>query len=341
MTRNRPAPRSGRSVRPAALVALLAALHSAGLGAGPVRDYRAFDGVATSKRGGVKLIVLRTFSLGGKPRVLALDPATLRTAVLAADRFVLEAAPREAALRQFGPTAYSGALRDALANSGKTQNAGLTNLPASPPGVSLTVDLCPSRKPLDRRLFEALVREFGREEKPVPVAVAVTGIWMEQHEADLAYIKKLEKAGHIRVTWINHSYHHRWDRSLPLEHNFLLEKGTDVAAEVLRTEAAMIERGLTPSIFFRFPGLVSDRELALVVESFGLVPVGTDAWLAKNQWPKEGSIVLVHANGNEPIGVSRFLELVRRERESILGGRWLLLDLRDAVVRQEKAGDQK
>ncbi len=327
----RPLPAAARSV-------ILAALLAAGLEAGPVRDYRAFEGAAIARRGGGKLVVLRAFSLDGRPQVLALDPATLRTSVLAADDLAIEAAPRAAVLKRFGATAYSGALRDALANAAQTRNAGLTHLPASPPGVALTVDLCPSRKPLDRDLFAALVREFGRTEKPVPVAVAVTGIWMEAHGADLAYLKGLEKSGAIRVTWINHSYHHRWDRSLPLEHNFLLEKGTDIAAEVLRTESAMIERGLTPSIFFRFPGLVSDLELALVVESYGLVPVGTDAWLAKNQWPSEGSIVLVHANGNDPVGIARFLELVRRERESILSRRWLLLDLRDAVVRQEKAG---
>jgi len=35
-----------------------------------------------------------------------------------------------------------------------------------------------------------------------------------------------------------------------------------------------------------------------------MIPIGSDAWLAKNQWPKEGSIVLVHANGHELIGIN-------------------------------------
>jgi hypothetical protein len=69
--------------------------------------------------------------------------------------------------------------------------------------------------------------------------------------------------------------------------------------------------------------------------ALGLVPVGSDAWLAKNQRPGEGSIVLVHANGNEPLGVRRFLELLRTERERIRAGTWQLLDLRESVVETE------
>lgn len=332
----RPVARPEGPVRRTATGAFLALALALGLGAEPVKDYRPFGGLATSRRDRTKLIVLRKFCLGREPRCLVLDPATLRTGIFAAGDLEIESMPREDVLKRLEDTPYSRALRDAATNASATQNAGLTHFLASPPGVVLTVDLCPSRKPMDRGLFEDLVREFGREEKPVPVAVAVTGVWMEEHPADLAYLKGLEKAGGIRVTWIDHSYHHRWNPSLPLDHNFLLEKGTDIGAEVLGTEAAMIERGLTPSVFFRFPGLVSDRDLVLVLASYGLIPVGSDAWLGKNQWPKEGSIVLVHANGNEPIGIKRFLKLIRKERESILSRRWLLLDLRDATVRQER-----
>ena len=65
------------------------------------------------------------------------------------------------------------------------------------------------------------------------------------------------------------------------------------------------------------------------------MPLGSDAWLAKSQKPVAGSIVLVHANGNEPLGVRRFLELLRSERERIRAGSWQLLDLRESVVETE------
>ena len=45
--------------------------------------------------------------------------------------------------------------------------------------------------------------------------------------------------------------------------------------------------------------------------AYGLIPVGSDAWLAKNEVPSAGSIVLVHGNGNEPVGVEKLLERVQ------------------------------
>jgi hypothetical protein len=306
------------------------------LGGERVNDYRQFQGVATSRQDHEKLIILRRFSLGRERRCLVLNPGNLLTSIRAAGDLDVKEESRDALAKRFGTTAYFEALRDALANAAATQNAGLTHLIASPPGVALTVDLCPSRKPMDRGLFTDLVHEFGKEEKPVPVAVAVTGVWMAEHRPDLEFLKELENSGDISITWINHTFHHPWDKALPLKKNFLLEKGTDISSEVLQTEVAMIEHGLTPSVFFRFPGLVSDREIVLAVESFGLIPVGSDAWLGKNQRPKEGSIVLVHANGNEPIGIARFLKLIREERENIIHRHWLLLDLREATVLKEK-----
>ena len=115
-----------------------------------------------------------------------------------------------------------------------------------------------------------------------------------------------------------------------------IEPGTDPAVEVLKTEATLIDNGLQPSVFFRFPGLVSDAGLVSRVTSYGLIPVGSDAWLAKGQTPSSGSIVLVHGNGNEPIGIERFLELVRSERTAIREKHWLLFDLRESVSREEE-----
>ena len=53
-----------------------------------------------------------------------------------------------------------------------------------------------------------------------------------------------ERGGSLALTWINHSNGHRVDAAAPLSHSFLLEPGTNVAKEVLATEAALVERGL-------------------------------------------------------------------------------------------------
>jgi len=301
-----------------------------------LREYRLFTGTGTSPQTGRTYVVLRQFRFGAATRYLVVNPETLQSGVLDARDLQLSPVPWEAIAKQFEKTPYFKAIRDAEAGARGYENAGLTHFPAPQSGVTLTVDLCPSKKPLDRILFTDLIRAFDKDESPVPVAVALTGVWMEKHGSDLAWLRSLEKSGLISVTWINHSYHHDWNKKLPLKANFLLEKGTDVPSEILRTEAAMLGKGIVPSVFFRFPGLVSDAGLVTTIGNFGLIPVGSDAWLAKNQLPKDGSIVLVHANGNEPIGIRRFLSLLKTERENIVHKHWLLYDLRESAVLLEK-----
>jgi hypothetical protein len=303
-----------------------------------VGDYRVFRAIcATSDRPNRPLIILRRFLLDGKDEVFMVDPATFRTDIRPAAGLSIDPVPWGTISDRFAGTPYIKALRDAEANASVLQDAGITRFSSAQHGVDLTVDLCPSRLPLDRVIFTELVKDLGAVEKPVPLAVAVTGVWMDKHAGDLDWLIGLERSGAITVTWINHSFNHRTTLGLPLKENFLLEKGTDIDAEVLKTEVRMIERGLAPSVFFRFPGLVSDKALvAAITETYSLVPIGSDAWLAKNERPKAGSIVLVHANGNEPLGIRRFLGLLRDEKADIAGKRWLLYDLRESAVELEK-----
>jgi hypothetical protein len=198
-------------------------------------------------------------------------------------------------------------------------------------GVTLTADLCPSGRPLDRRIFTAIFEQFKKVEQPVPIALSITGIWMRQHQQDLEWLKEMNMKGEIYITWVNHSYNHRVSKTQPLKQNFLLEPGTDVNFEVLGTEQAMLKNGLLPSVFFRFPGLVSDKQLIYKITDFGLIPVGSDAWLAKGQQPQSGSIVLIHGNGNEPVGVNDFISLLKSKTKSIAKKQWLLYDLRESV----------
>ena len=111
----------------------------------------------------------------------------------------------------------------------------------------------------------------------------------------------------------------------------MLEPGTDINFEVLETEKAMLKNGLMPSVFFRFPGLVSDQQLVYRITDFGLIPVGSDAWLAKGQQPHAGSIVLIHGNGNEPVGVNDFIKLLQSKTREIAAKQWLLYDLTQSV----------
>ena len=277
-------------------------------------------------------VLLRRFEQGGRQRALVVDPATLHTEIDSSARLPAACSPWPAVRAALSDTPYGQALADAARNETGLEDAGIVH--ALPPGagVVLTVDLCPSRRPLDRSLFEKVIAEFGPEERPVPFAVAITGVWMAEHPDDLAWLLDRVHRGDAEITWINHSFSHRFTPGTPLARNFLLDPRTDLEAEILRTEQAMLEHGMVPSVFFRFPGLVSSRELFDRVVAHGLIPVGSDAWLAKGQRATGGSIVLVHGNGNEPLGIKDFLQLVHGEGLKIRERNWLLLDLRQSAI---------
>ena len=100
---------------------------------------------------------------------------------------------------------------------------------------------------------------------------------------------------------------------LPLEQTFLLTAGIDPAQELLALERKLLEHGIVPSPFVRFPGLVADARVIGTARKLGLIPLGSDAWLAKGELPQDGSFILVHGNGNEPRGIEKFLAYLDRQ----------------------------
>ncbi|MDB5134200.1 MAG: polysaccharide deacetylase [Mucilaginibacter sp.] len=276
-------------------------------------------------------IILRRFENQGKDYFLMVNPQTLETKVNESSFY--QAKPMTLAETRifFKKTPYEKALNSVEKQSVAIQDAGIERGMPTETGISLTADLCPSHRPLDRRIFTTMIAEFQKVEKPAPIALSVSGMWMLQHKQDLEWLKQLRNNGDIRITWVNHSYTHRVSKNAPLKTNFLLEPGTDINYEVLATEQLMLKNGLVPSVFFRFPGLVSDQQLVYKITNFGLIPIGSDAWLAKGQQPQAGSIVLIHGNGNEPVGVADFIKLLQSKTKQIANKQWLLYDLRESV----------
>lgn len=303
----------------------------------PIDKYERYIAIGVAKKDNRTFIILRKIFYKDRIQLLTVDPEDLTTSITDQDTLKVVDYPFQTIMDKFSTSPYAKALKDAESNSTPLRDAGITHfISSSHNGLDLTIDLCPSKRPLDRTFFNRLIEKFSKDERPIPLAVAVTGIWMERHELDLKWLLNLEKNNILSITWINHSYNHKTEKNLPLKRNFLLEKGTDTNFEILQTEKKMIEEGIIPSVFFRFPGLISDAVLFNQIIAYGLVPVGTDAWLGKNQWPKDGSIVLVHANGNEPIGIKRFLNLMDKKSDGVLAGKWLLFDLRESMVETEK-----
>ena len=144
-------------------------------------------------------------------------------------------------------------------------------------------------------------------------------------------MKELQLKKEIDITWINHTLSHYYNKKLPLRNNFMLDKSTDIKSEILGNEQLMLKNGLIPSVFFRFPGLTSTNELLDSICSYGLITIGSDAWLAKGQAVHNGSIVLIHGNGNEPLGVSKFIQLIISKKQEEINKSWLLFDLRKSL----------
>ncbi|MDB5018706.1 MAG: polysaccharide deacetylase [Mucilaginibacter sp.] len=294
-----------------------------------IKNYTVFYGSA--KRNKTDWFAIRRFENSGKTYLLLVDPDELETKIDEAALYNLSPMTMVQARLYYYKSTYEKALRTAEQQSKSIQDAGIQSGMPKETGISLTADLCPSSRPLDRRIFTDIFQQFQKVEQPVPVALSITGIWMRDHQPDLAWLKELQLKNQVIITWINHSYNHRVSRTLPLKDNFLLEPGTDINFEVLGTEQAMLKNGLLPSVFFRFPGLVSDQQLIYKITDFGLIPIGSDAWLAKGQQPQSGSIVLIHGNGNEPIGVNDFINLLKSKTKSIAKKQWLIYDLRESV----------
>ncbi len=188
------------------------------------------------------------------------------------------------------------------------QNAGATHAHNNRQNVYLTIDLCPSHRALDLELFKKIQGGV----RPVPVVVSISGLWLINHSVDLDSLLQMQSDNEIKITWANHSYSHPYDPKLPLLHNFVLKANISFKEEVFGNEILLLNNGIVPSIFFRFPGLVSNQEDVELLRQWGLIPLGANAWLALGGKPTAGSFILVHANGNEPNGLKLLYEAMAK-----------------------------
>jgi len=261
-------------------------------------------------------VAIRAYRQGDVDYRLTVDPHTLRTRLEKASVLQCDADPENAEAVLSG-TPYRRLLDVERESEHLVQDAGVVRSLTPVRGYFLTVDLCPSsKKGFNQELFETL--EHASEvhgTAALPVALAVSGRWMKKHPEAFAWLRDETVAGRLQVTWVNHTLSHPYDSHLDLAHNFMRETGIDPLAEILGLEKLLLGQGITPSVFFRFPGLVSSPELMHIVEGLHLVTVGSDAWLAKGQQPKLGSAILIHGNLNEPAGVKLMLEWVARQKQ--------------------------
>ncbi len=176
-------------------------------------------------------------------------------------------------------------------------------------GIYITTDLGPSsKKYFESRLYETLFNNF---KNPVPVTIFITKKWILNHKKAFNKLKFWQKEGKLNINWSNHTANHIYHPKLANNKNFVLSKEENFQKDVLDLEKELLENGIVPSIFFRFPGLVSNKKRVLELKKFGLIIIGSNSWLAIGEKVKEGSIILVHGNKNEPKGVNILLKLIK------------------------------
>jgi hypothetical protein len=302
-----------------------------------ITDYAFFSGHCVPSHGGPSaggkgLWAIRCLRVRGVPHFLMVDPGSMTTYLKRAGSYRCTEQSVMMLVKKYPDLSYSRAIAAAEKNTRRIQNAGVVRLSGSRPCAYLTIDLCPTVKKMDRALFNYLLQNGGSMLRPFPVAIAASGFWLVMHPDDVRWLREREKRGDISITWVNHTYSHPRSRKGPLYGNFIMRKGINLEREVLETEKTMLEMGLLPSVFFRFPGLVSNGSIFDRIVSYGLIPLGTDSWLAKRQWPRRGSLILVHGNGNEPAGISRFINLMRHDSHGGPGTGWTLCGVREGVI---------
>ena len=213
-------------------------------------------------------------------------------------------------MQELQATPYIKALTQYTSPPYKTENYGMTQANYPLNGQFLTIDMCPSIRVFEAAFFNALVAKADQLGRPIPIGISITGLWILHHPTEFAWITQQELRHKFKITWINHTFSHIYFSDLPLKNNFLLIPGINVTQEILMTEKLLLEKQQMPSVFFRFPGLISNKDLILKLRELGLIPIGSSAWLGYGDVNKPGGIILIHGNSNQTRGVQALLPVL-------------------------------
>ena len=241
---------------------------------------------------------LRSFFKNNQQYFLVVNTNTLKT--LLASAIPLKKEPCSAS------SYYQKLLNSSTTSPFPLHNDGIIK---NPKGITLTTDLCPSsKKGFEKKLYETLFKTFP---SPTPVTIFITKRWILKHKKEFNQLKKWQKEQKLAITWGNHTAYHHYYPKLPDNKNYVLAKKENFKKDVFDLEKTLLLNNITPSIFFRFPGLVSNKKRVNELKNMGLIPIGANSWLAIGQKLQKESIILLHGNKNEPQGVKLFLKLLK------------------------------
>ena len=256
---------------------------------------------------GTLSIAIRVFQRNNVPSFLIVNTKNLKTTVTPITDILLSDGQDNNRLGdyaqwQIASTNYYQLLQKYTSEPYTMENYGITHAKSGVKANLLTIDMCQSSVFFEKDFFDQLAGLANK--KPIPIAISITGMWLLMHEKEFEYLLSLQQDNKLKITWVNHSFSHPYYDDLPYSKNFLLSDMTNEEGEILLTEKYLLEANQVPSVFFRFPGLMSNQKLIMKIKQFGLIPLGADAWVTKHQPITPGGIILVHGNGNEHEGIT-------------------------------------
>jgi hypothetical protein len=135
----------------------------------------------------------------------------------------------------------------------------------------------------------------------------------------------------LAITWVNHSAHHPLSRDSNGELRFLTDPAVDLTTEVAGVETMLLEQGQLFSSLFRFPGLVHDENRRSQLSAMGLLTLDANRWWTGDDWLANGSLVLLHGNGNNAGPVRQFQRALMQKNRDVLQGRLRLVSPLEAI----------
>lgn len=284
-----------------------------------ITDYESIFIPCFTEKGELR-IAIRSYDCNDEPYFLAVNPYTFATTAAPVTSFVsrrsVPSKPGYYTKEEIDSTPYVKALNQFTSPPYQLQNYGLTHATHPVNGAFLTIDMCPSVKPFEAEFFQKLANYSDKE--ATPIALSMTGLWLLRHPDEFNWLVQQTKENKLAITWVNHSYSHIYYADLvsqtDLAKNFLLAERTNLKHELLTVEKLLLKHSQLPSVFFRTPGLVANEKLVKKFNKLGLIDVGSDAWLAKGEEPKDGSIILVHGNSNEHAGIEKIMPMLEQRK---------------------------
>lgn len=276
-----------------------------------IQNYQKIFNPVYTKDGKLKVAIRSWHNDSNNLMYIVVDPHSFKTFITSAANLTLDKS-QKGKIKKLAHTPYWKALNKYNSCSAKQKvNCGAIKSEIVPlEGSFLTIDMCPSSKPFEEEFFLKLVELSDKLCEPIPISLCISGLWVNKHQEELLWFIKQQELRKLQITWVNHSFSHPYYPERPIETNFLLSNQEDFENEILNSEKIMLEHNITPSVFFRFPGLVSNKKLLHKLKSFGLIPLGSNAWLAKGEKVSPGAFILVHGNSNEPAGIKLIMPML-------------------------------